>query len=222
MAADLKRLDDERALLLAGVSHDLRTPLSRIRLGLEMLDTAGDQALKAGMVQDIQDIDVSIGQFLDFARIAETEQAVPDCDLNALINGTGERYARLGRPLKLNLAPLPPVALRPVAMQRLLNNLIENALRHGGPDVEVVSGREQDRVFLEVLDRGPGIPEDKADYMLRPFTRLDAARGGPGTGLGLAIVDRIARMHGGTVSLLPRAGGGLRARIELPVKTSAG
>lgn len=222
MAADLKRLDDERALLLAGVSHDLRTPLSRIRLGLEMLDTTGDQALKAGMVQDIQDIDVSIGQFLDFARIAETEQAVPDCDLNALINGTGERYARLGKPIKLNLAPLPPVALRPVAMQRLLNNLIENALRHGGPDVEVVSGREQDRVFLEVLDRGPGIPEDKADYMLRPFTRLDAARGGPGTGLGLAIVDRIARMHGGTVSLLPRAGGGLRARIELPVKTSAG
>lgn len=221
MAADLKRLDDERALLLAGVSHDLRTPLSRIRLGLEMLDTAGDQALKAGMVQDIQDIDVSIGQFLDFARIADTEQAVPDCDLNALINATSERYARLGRPLKLNLAPLPAVALRPVAMQRLLNNLIENALRHGGPDVEVVSGREQDRVFLEVLDRGPGIPEDKADYMLRPFTRLDAARGGPGTGLGLAIVDRIARMHGGTVSLLPRAGGGLRARIEFPLQAGA-
>lgn len=221
MAADLKRLDDERALLLAGVSHDLRTPLSRIRLGLEMLDAAGDPALKAGMAQDIQDIDVSIGQFLDFARITETEQAVADCDLNALINDTGERYARLGKPLKLNLAPLPPLALRPVAMQRLINNLIENALHHGGPDVEVVSGRQQDRVFLEVLDRGSGIPEDKADYMLRPFTRLDTARGGPGTGLGLAIVDRIARMHGGTVSLLPRAGGGLRARIELPVKASA-
>lgn len=218
MAADLKRLDDERALLLAGVSHDLRTPLSRIRLGLEMLDTTGDPALKAGMIQDIQDIDVSIGQFLDFARIAESEQAIADCDLNALINGAGERYARLGKPLKLNLAPLPALALRPVAIQRLLNNLIENALRHGGPDVEVVSGRQQDRVFVEVLDRGPGIPEDKVDYMLRPFTRLDSARGGPGTGLGLAIVDRIARMHGGTVGLLPRAGGGLRARVEFPLQ----
>lgn len=221
MAADLKRLDDERALLLAGVSHDLRTPLSRIRLGLEMLDTTGDPALKAGMIQDIQDIDVSIGQFLDFARIAESEQAIADCDLNALINGAGERYARLGKPLKLNLAPLPALALRPVAMQRLLNNLIENALRHGGPDVEVVSGRQQDRVFVEVLDRGPGIPEDKVDYMLRPFTRLDSARGGPGTGLGLAIVDRIARMHGGTVGLLPRAGGGLCARVEFPLQAGA-
>jgi two-component system osmolarity sensor histidine kinase EnvZ len=221
MAADLKQLDDERALLLAGVSHDLRTPLSRIRLGLEMLDAAGDPALKAGMVQDIEDIDVSIGQFLDFARIAEAEQAIPGSDLNALLNSAGDRYARLGKSVSLKLAPLPPVVLRPVAMQRLINNLIENALRHGGPDVEVCSGVKQDRVFLEVLDRGPGIPEDKAEHMLRPFTRLDSARGGPGTGLGLAIVDRIARMHGGSVSLLPREGGGLRARIELPANQAA-
>jgi two-component system osmolarity sensor histidine kinase EnvZ len=218
MAAGLKRLDDERALLLAGVSHDLRTPLSRIRLGLEMLDAGGDPALKAGMVQDIEDIDVSIGQFLDFARIAEAEQEVSKSDLNALINSVGERYARLDKSITLKLAPLPPVALRPAAMQRLINNLIENALRHGGPspNVEVCSGVVRDRVFVEVLDRGPGIPGDKVEHMLRPFTRLDSARGGPGTGLGLAIVDRIARMHGGTVSLLPRAGGGLRARIELP------
>ncbi|MCW5603550.1 MAG: HAMP domain-containing protein [Burkholderiales bacterium] len=217
MADDLKRLDDERALLLAGVSHDLRTPLSRIRLGLEMLDGRSDPELKAGMVQDIEDIDIAIGQFLDFARTADAEAVIADGDLNALIRSTGERYTRAGKPVRLDLTPLPPVPLRPVAMQRLVGNLIEHALRHGGADVEVASGHEQGIIFIEVRDRGPGIPPDQAERMLQPFTRLDTARGGPGTGLGLAIVDRIARLHRGMVKLLPREGGGLRVRAELQI-----
>jgi len=219
MAANLKRLDDERALLLAGVSHDLRTPLARIRLGLEMLDDKGDAAIRAGMVQDIADIDAAINQFLDFARSAEAEPAVAGGDLNALIESVAERYARSGRPLGTELAPLPPLPLRPRAMQRLLANLIENALRHGGADARVITGKTEGGVFVEVLDRGPGIPADQAERMLQPFTRLDTARGGAGTGLGLAIVDRIARMHSGTVALMPREGGGLRVRVELPLKT---
>ncbi len=218
MAADLKRLDDERALLLAGVSHDLRTPLSRIRLGLEMLDDKGDPALKAGMVQDIEDIDVAIGQFLDFARSAEPEPAVADGDLNAVARTVAERHTRSGRKVDLELAPLPPLPLRPHAIQRLLANLVENALRHGGAEARIVTGQCDGRAFVEVLDRGPGIPADQAERMLQPFTRLDNARGGAGTGLGLAIVDRIARMHGGRVALMPRDGGGLRVRVELPLK----
>jgi two-component system osmolarity sensor histidine kinase EnvZ len=217
MAADLKRLDDERALLLAGVSHDLRTPLSRIRLGLEMLDAGGDAALKRGIEQDIEDIDTAIGQFLDFARLSDAEQVAAEGDLNALARSIAERYTRLGRAVKTNLTPLPPLPLRPLAMQRLITNLVENALRHGGPEVEIATGVEGARACLEVLDRGPGIPADQAERMLQPFTRLDVARGGPGTGLGLAIVERIARMHGGTVRLLAREGGGLRARVELPL-----
>jgi len=217
MAADLKRLDDERALLLAGVSHDLRTPLSRIRLGLEMLGDEGDAALKAGMVQDIEDIDAAIGQFLDFARLAETEAAVADGDLNAIVGNVAERYARAGKPVSTQLAPLPPLPLRPRAMQRLLVNLVENALRHGSAEAQIVTGESGGCAFVEVLDRGPGIPAEEAERMLQPFTRLDAARGGAGTGLGLAIVDRIARLHGGTVKLMPREGGGLRARVELPL-----
>lgn len=220
MAADLKRLDDERALLLAGVSHDLRTPLARIRLGLEMLDDKGDAALKTGMVQDIGDIDAAISQFLDFARLAETEPAVAEGDLNAIVNGVAERYARSGKPVNMRLAPLPALPLRPLAIQRLAANLIDNAQRHGGAEAQVVTGQADGCVFLEVQDRGPGIPADQAERMLRPFTRLDAARGGAGTGLGLAIVDRITRMHGGKAKLIPRAGGGLRARVELPLKTS--
>jgi two-component system osmolarity sensor histidine kinase EnvZ len=99
----------------------------------------------------------------------------------------------------------------------MIANLVDNALRHGGPDVEVSTTQESGRAVVEVLDRGPGIPTGEVEHMLQPFTRLDRARSGPGTGLGLAIVDRIARLHGGEVKLLARAGGGLRARVELPL-----
>jgi two-component system osmolarity sensor histidine kinase EnvZ len=216
MAEDMKRLDDERALLLAGVSHDLRTPLSRIRLSLEMMDDKGDAELRSGVVQDIEDIDAAIGQFLDFARLRDAEEVVPDFDVHALLESVTGRYARAGKAVRAALSPMPRLAVRPRAVQRLLTNLIENALRHGGTDIDVTSTVENGNVVIEVLDRGPGIPTEAAERMLQPFTRLDTARGGSGTGLGLAIVDRIARMHGGTVKLLPREGGGLRARVELP------
>ncbi|OGA10639.1 MAG: hypothetical protein A2W68_02080 [Betaproteobacteria bacterium RIFCSPLOWO2_02_64_14] len=221
MASDLKRLDEERALLLAGVSHDLRTPLSRIRLGLEMLDDKGATEIKSDMVQDIEDIDAAISQFLDFARLADAEAMVGDADLNALVRSVVARYERSGRNVTMQLSPLPPLALRPVAIQRLVANLIDNALRHSGTAVEVRTAAEAGVAAVEVLDRGPGIPRDQAERMLQPFTRLESARTGPGTGLGLAIVNRIARMHGGDARLLPREGGGLRARVELPLGAGA-
>ncbi|HEX9687113.1 MAG TPA: ATP-binding protein [Burkholderiales bacterium] len=215
MAADLKRLDEERAFLLAGVSHDLRTPLSRIRLGLEMLDGQGDAALKAGLVQDVADIDAAIGQFLDFARLAEGEAVFPEGDLNAIVREVCDRYTRSGKAVSTRLDALPPLALRPSAVHRLISNLVDNALRHGGPEVEVITRPENGRAVIEVLDRGPGIPPGESENMLQPFTRLDRARSTSGSGLGLAIVDRIARLHGGSVQLLAREGGGLRARVEL-------
>lgn len=217
MTADLIRQEDERALLLAGVSHDLRTPLARIRLGLEMLDDKKDAALKPGMIEDIEDIDAAINQFLDFARTADTETALSTADLNALVSGVVERLRLSGAKLTLEPGPVPPLPVRALAMQRLITNLIENARRHGGGEIHVATGATADRAFVEVLDRGPGIPPDQAERMLQPFTRLDNARGGSGTGLGLAIVDRIARTHGGTVRLTPRHGGGLKARVELPL-----
>ena len=217
MTADLKRADDERALLLAGVSHDLRTPLSRIRLGIEMLQDKEDTAIASGMVQDIDDIDVAINQFLDFARVGQGEAVVADGDLNAIVRSVGERYARSGKPLDLKLSELPPLPLRPLAIQRLVANLIDNALRHGNGSVEVRTAAEGRRAVIEVLDRGPGIPQEAVERMMRPFTRMDSARSSSGTGLGLAIVERIVHMHAGTVQLTPREGGGLRARIELPL-----
>lgn len=216
MAADIQRQDEERALLLAGVSHDLRTPLSRIRLALEMLDDRGAADLKAGVAQDIEDIDGAISQFLDFARPIDAEKVAAEADLNVLAQTVIERYTRDGKTVMLRAGSLSPRPLRTQAMQRLLANLIDNALRHGGDQVEVVTGRDGDITYLEVLDRGPGIPASDAERMLQPFTRMNDARSTSGTGLGLAIVDRIARLHGGSVKLMSRDGGGLRARVELP------
>ncbi len=218
MAADIQRQDEERALLLAGVSHDLRTPLSRIRLALEMLDDRGTADLKSGVAQDIEDIDGAISQFLDFARPIDAEKVTVDADLDALAQAVIESYTRHGSDVRFTPGPLPPLPLRPQAMQRLLTNLIDNALRHGSNAVEVVTGRDGQTAYVEVLDRGPGIPEHDAQRMLQPFTRMNSARSTSGTGLGLAIVERIARLHGGAVRLLPREGGGLRARVELPAK----
>ena len=221
MAADRKALDDERALLLAGVSHDLRTPLARIRLGVEMLDDKGDASLRVGIEQDIEDIDAAINQFLDFARAASSESETPNANLNDLVEGLAQRYKRAGKHLIIQTASVPPLPLRRLAMQRLISNLIDNALRHGGDgddEVTVATGSADATAFVEVLDRGPGIPPEQAERMLQPFTRMDAARSTSGTGLGLAIVDRIARMHGGSVQLLARDGGGLRARVALPLR----
>jgi two-component system osmolarity sensor histidine kinase EnvZ len=217
MAADLSRLDADRALLLAGVSHDLRSPLARLRLGLEMLND-GDAKLKGDMVQDVEDMDAAIGQFLDFARDESAEAPIAGADLNAIVQRAAARRGRTGdTPPRLDLAPLPDLALRPLAMERLVGNLLENAVRHGGGDVTIRTHTAGTEVVLSVLDRGPGIPPGEAARMLKPFTRLDVARGTPGAGLGLAIVDRIARLHCGRVELLPRAGGGTEARIALPI-----
>ena len=215
MAADIQRQDEERALLLAGVSHDLRTPLARIRLALEMLDDRGASDLKAGVAQDIGDIDAAIGQFLDFARPIDAETVATDADLNALVQSVVGRYTRLGKNMQFAPGPLPQLQLRTQALQRLLTNLIDNALRHGGDSVDIRTGLDGKAAYIEVMDRGPGIPAADAERMLQPFTRMDNARSTSGTGLGLAIVDRIARLHGGTVRLLPREGGGLRVRVEL-------
>ncbi|MDB5811007.1 MAG: signal transduction histidine kinase [Betaproteobacteria bacterium] len=214
MTRDLQRADADRALLLAGVSHDLRTPLARIRLGVEMLDSKTDEGLRSGMVQDVEDIDAVINQFLDFARVSAEPVNAAELDLNEVVHGVVERYERQGKQVNARTSAVPPVKLQPLAAQRLLTNLIDNALRHGGDEVEVETALDHDRVRLSVLDRGPGIPPADAERMLQPFTRLNEARSTVGSGLGLAIVDRIAKVHGGSVQLLPRTGGGLEARIE--------
>jgi len=215
MAADLAAHDAERAEVLAGISHDLRTPLTRLRLEVEM--SIADQAARAATVADIEQMESVITQFLDYARgdAGETPaESAPDTLLAML----AERQQQLGRQLQTSIPPLPRCHLRPKALQRAVANLLENAYRYGAEPVELRARAEHDELVIEVMDRGSGIPEGEAERLKRPFTQMEAARtDARGTGLGLAIVERVARLHGGRFDLLPRDGGGLVARLRLPL-----
>ena len=216
MIANLRQVEHDRALLLAGVSHDLRTPLARLRLGLEL--GVQDVPMRQGMTDDIEEMDRIIGQFLDFARGDDTV-AMEQGDVNAIVTASVERYTRAGRDVRFAAGQLPPILLRPIALSRLVANLVDNALAYGAPPVEVTTRVAGKEVVLDVADRGPGIPADQVERLKQPFTRATAARtsapGVAGAGLGLAIVERVARLHGGRVDLLPREGGGTVARVTL-------
>jgi two-component system osmolarity sensor histidine kinase EnvZ len=210
MARDLELLERERAMVLAGISHDVRTPLSLLRLALEM--SGAEAAAAQGMSADIEEMDEVIGQFLEFAR-GESEDKAP-AELGVLLAELGEHYAKLGKDVRVAPVALPAFAFAHMALRRALSNLIDNALRYAGEPVEVAARREGANLVIEVLDRGPGIPEGEAERLKQPFTRLDPARSGRGgAGLGLAIVERVARAHGGSLTLAPRPGGGLAARL---------
>jgi len=217
MLGNLRQIERDRTILLAGVSHDLRTPLARLRLGIEL--NAADAAMRDGMVGDIEEMDRIIDQFLDFARddVAVGAEAI---DINRELEKCVERYTRAGRDVRL--APGPPalVRIKPTAVTRVVSNLIDNGLAYGQPPLEVTTVQRGGATVVDVADRGAGIGRDDVERLKQPFTRAGEARtrsdGAAGAGLGLAIVDRIARLHGGSFDLLPRAGGGTIARVVLP------
>ncbi|MCF8200250.1 MAG: HAMP domain-containing protein, partial [Sulfuritalea sp.] len=188
MSADLELIDQDRALILAGISHDLRTPLTRLRMGIEM---AADEGLREGMSADVEEMDKTIGQFLDFAR-SEGGEAPQDVDIAALLAEIATQYRRRG--FKVTTAmPSPPTpaatgarTVRPQALRRAINNLIDNSLRYAGSKspVELLLGAPSGELCIEVHDAGPGIPDEEVEHMKRPFTRLEAARSNV-TGAGL-------------------------------------
>jgi two-component system osmolarity sensor histidine kinase EnvZ len=162
-------------------------------------------------------MDAIINQFLDFARDISGEAAVPT-SINTVVSMVADHYSRLNHAIDLRLEQVPDVDMRPIGMRRLVTNLVDNAVRYGGGDVEIETLRKGDHITLEIKDRGPGIPESDLERVKMPFTRLDSSRsGGNGAGLGLAIADRVVRLHGGTLELVRRLGGGLVARVSLPV-----
>ena len=213
MSADLAANERERALVLAGISHDLRTPLARVRLAAEL---TADALLRDGLVADVEQMDAVIRQFLDYARLDENEAAVPT-DVAALVQEVSQRFESQAKLLELDMQPLPTVSVRPLLLKRALSNLLDNAIKYGGGEITVTLRSMYDGVELGVADRGAGIPEEQRETVKRPFVRLQEARSDAGgSGLGLAIVERAARLHGGEVNLEPREGGGLVAKLVLP------
>jgi len=217
MQEGLKKSRSERATFLAGVSHDLRTPLARLRLELEMLEGRVEPATRKAMVEDLDDMNAIIDQFIDFMR-SEASEALSPVSLPELARSCAERAARGGARVTCELQELPLVMLRALAMQRAVDNLIGNAVRHAGGDIVLRVRRSPDGAELSVLDRGPGIPAQLVERLKEPFTRRDDSRSGSsGAGLGLAIASRVAELHGGRLDLLPHEGGGLEARLTLPI-----
>ncbi|MBI5438855.1 MAG: HAMP domain-containing protein [Nitrosomonadales bacterium] len=213
MSADLAANERERALVLAGISHDLRTPLARVRLAAEL---SADESLRDGLAADVEQMDAVIRQFLDYARLDENETAV-STDVQALLQETAQQFAAQAKSLTLDLSPLPPLAVRPLLLKRAFSNLLDNAVKYGGGEIGVQLRQDGSRVALTVEDRGTGIRAAQREAAKRPFIRLESARSdATGSGLGLAIVERAARLHGGEFHLEDRAGGGLVARLMLP------
>lgn len=211
----LERQTQSRTLMLSGVSHDLRTPLTRLRLGLSMLD----HAEVGPLLHDVDDMEQLVDSFLDFAR-SDAEDQLEPCVPQKIVTDILEDAARLGQAAAAGkiTGPTDPVNLRPMAIRRALENLLNNALRYG--DTATVGVAVSDRaVRFVVEDDGPGIPVDRRDDAINPFVRLDPARNqdrGSGVGLGLSIVADIARSHGGVLRLGESDTlGGLKAELVL-------
>ena len=219
MSRGIAALENDRRLLMAGVSHDLRTPLTRIRLATEMMNDEDDY-LREGIIYDIEDMNGIIDQFIEYLRHHKTDKLACE-DINALV--TEVVNCELKQQRVITFKGNPSVGLVPlssVAIKRVITNMIENALRYSDGDIEVLSYFNSNKkyVVIAVNDNGPGIPESELESVFEPFKQGDTARGSEGSGLGLAIIKRIIDMHDGKVKLENRPEGGLSAQIYLPIK----
>ncbi len=219
MSKGIQALEDDRTLLMAGVSHDLRTPLTRIRLATEMMSPE-EGFLAESIIQDTEECNEIIGQFMDYLRPAEPDKYEP-VNLNRIVEGIvnseqTEQAVQMEAFLYDELKPFPG---NPVAIRRAVTNLVINAIRYGHGWVLLTTGLSADKkqVWICVEDNGPGIDAEQLNKLFEPFVRGDAARGSDGTGLGLAIVKRIVVQHGGAVSVNNRSEGGLKVQVSFPV-----
>ncbi len=226
MVDDLQRVESDRALILAGISHDLRTPLARMQLELEMAKLSDET--REGMQSDIGQMDEIIGQFLDYAKPTEAATFLP-VDASELLRDIAREAGRIqGVKVTSDIDPDIHVMGNPIDLRRVFNNLIENARRYGrtpGSDVTDIdisckvrlrgTGK---RAIIEIQDHGTGVPDAMIEQLLKPFTRMDTARGqANGAGLGLTIVQRVITRHNAELVVSNREGGGLRIQVSMPL-----
>lgn len=221
MAQRVHELLDNRTTMLAGVSHDLRTPIARMVMALELLRESRDPALIDRISRYLNDMNGLIGQFLQFARAQQPAVSEPT-DLATILDQWTSEYRDSAAAVQRSGLSECAVQLPVLDFKRVVTNLVDNAIRYSeSQPVEIWLGNQNSNIVVEIRDRGPGIPDEKKALVFRPFFRLDASRQPDqgGIGLGLAIAQEIARIHKWKIKLLDREGGGTIAQIVLPAPT---
>lgn len=217
MRERLGRYVKDRTTMLAAISHDLRTPLTSLRLRAEMVD---DEDTRDRLVETIEEMRSMSDATLTFVRADQAEEETRAVDLSALAESVVEDLVELGQDASLEEGGHPVVRCRPVALKRALRNLVENAVRYGGA-ARVVVDEGRGEALIRVTDDGPGVPGEDLERIFEPFVRGEASRSREtgGIGLGLAISRTIARSHGGDIQLRNRPEGGLEAILTIPMST---
>lgn len=214
MISSLDQAAQERTIMLAGISHDLRTPLTRMRLTAEFLE----EDFREGLIYDIDDMDAILEQFISYMRDG-SDEAIHLTDLNAIFQELIVQF----KPTQIIYQPqlLPLIPLRSLSIKRMIANLINNARRYGAEPIYVSASLMGKQVMITVRDSGQGIPEEAMEALMQPFVRGESARTSQGTGLGLAIVKRIVERHGGNLTTRNHPEGGLEVTIALPITLQA-
>ncbi|MBN8829868.1 MAG: HAMP domain-containing protein, partial [Sphingomonadales bacterium] len=210
----IRSMLEEKDHMLGAIGHDLRTPLTALRVRVE---TAAEGPDRERMVATIEEMQKMLDDILSLARVGRDREPPQRVDLAALADAALDDFEDMGMPVERSDMPRAIVSVHPRAVRRALSNLIENAVKYGGRAM-VSLDLEKDRAILSVADEGPGIPEDRIQEMLQPFTRMEGSRSRDtgGTGLGLAIVRAVASAEAGQFEIRNRPEGGLIARLSFP------
>ena len=214
MQRRLRQFIVDRTRMLAAISHDLRTPLTRMRLRTEMMDD-GDQ--RAKMLSDLHEMEDMVGATLAFARDENADEPSQPLDLAALLDTIAADARDMEQPVTLAPCPSTTVLMRPKALKRAIVNIVDNAVRYGGA-AELSLANDRDEAVIRIADHGPGVPAAERDNVLRPFYRCEASRSRDtgGIGLGLSIASDTINAHGGKMTLTETPGGGLTVEVRLP------
>jgi signal transduction histidine kinase len=211
----IQRLLTDRTQMFAAISHDLKTPITRVKLRLEFITNDTE---RARIMRDLDDMEQMIGSFLAFLREENGNEETRLADLSTMLQTICDDFSDAGHSVSL-VAPQPcPYSCRVLALKRALSNLIDNAIKYGG-SAEVTLNRTEDRLEIEIADHGPGITPEEQAKVFEPFYRIETSRNRDtgGTGLGLTVARSIIQAHGGEINLENRAGGGVRVLVILPV-----
>lgn len=219
MQAKLAGYLRERTQVLAAMSHDLKTPITRLRLRAELLD---DETLRSKFDNDLREMEAMVMAALDFLRGMDNGEAVQAVDMNAMLESLQADLAETGGSVTITGRSPAPYSGRPQALKRCLANLLENAIKYGNRAAVTIDD-DRSALTIRILDEGPGIPEDRMAQVFEPFYRVEGSRNREtgGTGLGLAIAKNVAELHGGRITLANRPEGGLAVTLTLPRHSAA-